>query len=443
MMSTVAPTPHLHRFGLVLTIASLIAIALATLMPAQNDTVGSHLCLVCGSVGGVSAILNVFLFVPLGIGLALSGWSAKRALIATCALSVLIETAQLMIPGRDSTLGDVLTNSLGGALGFAIGRYGFALLRPSPRLALTLCIGWSALWLGIQTISGFGLSPSIPTTNYYGQIAPRLGTFEQFRGRVVHASIANLGVSDTRFENSAEVRDLLLRGATVSTTVVPSSPSHGIAPIVRVVDQTDREIALLAQNGKDLIFGVRTGAEVLRLRPLFFSVADVFPARSSSNTGIASDAVTVGARCSAREASVNAQTAGASHEYRIPIAGSLGWTMVMPFQWYVEGTNTEFVLSLIWIACLLIPLGYWETSMSKASQGWHVRRVGMAAVPVTMLLLYFGLVVLPESFGVTATPFSGWLAALSGIVLGGAFGFASTEHGGGSHSTLEDPRMNE
>jgi hypothetical protein len=407
---------------LAITIVSLAAMAFATLTPAPDDTIGSHLCLVCGLVGGVSAILNVFLFVPLGIGLALSGWSAKRALIAMCALSVLIETAQLVIPGRDSTLGDVLTNSFGGALGFAIGRYAFALLRPSPRLALALCIGWSALWLGIQTISGFGLSPAIPTANYYGQIAPRLGNFEQFHGRVLRASIADIGLSDTRFENNAEVRDLLLRGATVATTVVPSSPTHGLAPIIRVADERDREIALLAQSGKDLVFGVRTGAEVLRLRPLFFAVADVFPAVLSGNTGIASDEITVGARYSAREASANAQTVGGSHEHRIPIAGWLGWTMVMPFQWYIEGTSTEFVLSLTWIACLLIPLGYWGTALARASPGRHAARVRMAAVPVTLVLLYLGLVVLPEWFGVTATPFSGWLAALTGIVLGGAFG---------------------
>jgi hypothetical protein len=440
MKSTVALTPHLRRLGLVITIVSLAAIAFATLMPQPDDTIGSHFCLVCGLVGGVSAILNVFLFVPLGIGLALSGWSAKRALIGMGALSVLIEIAQLGIPGRDSTLGDVLTNSLGGALGLVIGRYAFTLLRPSPRVALALCIGWSAVWLGIQTISGFGLSPAIPTTNYYGQIAPRVGNFEQFHGHVLRASIAGIGVSDTRFENNAEVRDLLLRGATVTTTVVPSSPTHGIAPIVRIADERDREMALLAQSGKDLVFGVRTGAEVLRLRPLFFAVADVFPAVLSGNTGTASDEITVGARYSAREASVNAQTARATHEHRIPIAASLGWTMVMPFQWYIEGTSTESVLSLTWVACLLIPLGYWGIAMTRASPGRHAARVRMAAVPVTLvLLLYLGLVVLPESFGVTATSFSEWLAALTGIVLGGALGLRVAPNTEVVHSNPASP----
>jgi VanZ family protein len=427
MKLTVALAPHLRRAGLVISIVSLVAIAFATLTPEPADDIGSHFCLVCGSFGGVSALLNVFLFVPLGVGLALSGWPAKRALLCMCALSVLIETAQLVIPGRDSTLGDVLTNSFGGALGFAIGRYAFTLLRPSPRIALALCMGWSAVWLGIQTISGFGLSLAIPNSEYYGQIARRLGNFEQFRGRVLRASIADIEVSDTRFENNAEMRELLLRGATVTTTVVPSNPTHNIAPIVRVADARDREIVLLAQSGKDLVFGVRTGAAVLRLRPPFFAVADVFPAVSSGNVGPAADAVTVSARYSTRGVSVNTQTAGTSFERRIPITASLGWTMLMPFQWRIEGTNIELVLSAIWIACLLLPLGYWGGGMTRLSGGRDATRVRMTAVPIALVLLYLGLVVVPQSFGVTAAPLTEWLAALTGIFSGA--GLASRANG--------------
>ena len=83
MKITVAPTPHVRRVGLVITIASLVAIAFATLLPEPATAAhGSHFCLVCGSLGGVNAILNVFLFVPLGIGLALFGIPGKRTLLA-------------------------------------------------------------------------------------------------------------------------------------------------------------------------------------------------------------------------------------------------------------------------------------------------------------------------------------------------------------------------
>jgi len=420
MKRTVAPAPHLRRAGLAIATTSLALIGFETLLPEPGAALSSHLCLLCGSLGGVSAILNILLFMPLGIGLALSGFPGKRAVISMCALSALVETAQLLIPGRDSTIGDVLTNTLGGALGFAIGRYAFILLRPSPRIAVALTIGWSAVWLAIQTTSAFGFSPTFPPTRYFGQIAPRLEDLEEFRGRVLRASIADVLVSDSEFKDSPRVRELLLGGATLTTTLLPSGATHDVAPIVRVADAREREIVLLAQSGEDLVFGVRTGAGVLRFRPLLFAVADVFQGASSADSGPGTDTVTVGARYSARELAVSKQTVGPTHERRIPITASLGWTMLMPFQWYIEGTNTELFLSAIWIACLLIPLGYWGVGITRVSEERDTTRIRAMAVSIALALLYLGLVVVPQSFGMTAAPLGAWLAALTGILLGAA-----------------------
>ena len=420
MKMTVAPAPHLRRAGLVITIASLAFIGFATLLPEPDVAVGSHFCLVCGSLGGLNAVLNVFLFVPLGIGIAFSGFPSKRALLAMCALSALIETAQfLVIPGRYSTIGDVLTNTLGGALGFAVGRYAFSLLRPSRRIALALSMAWSAVWLAIQTISAFGFSPAIPKSEYYGQIAPRLGNFEQFHGRVLRASIADVVVPDTRFKVSPHVRELLLRGAIVTTTIVPAWPTRDIAPIVRIADASQREIMLFAQNAENLVFGVRTGAAVLHLRPPFFALPNVFPAVSRGDSGLKTDTLTVSGRYSAREVWMNTQTR-TSYDRRIPITASLGWTMLLPFQWFIEGTLIELVVSAIWIGCLLLPIGYWGGGVARFPRAPDATRIRMTAAPIALVLLYVGLVVVPQRFGVTAAPPSDWLAALTGILLGGA-----------------------
>jgi len=420
MSRTVALAPHLRRVGLVIATAGLAIIAFATLLPEPGAAVGSHFCLVCGPLGGVNSVLNIFLFVPLGIGLALSGFSGKRAVIAMCALSALIETAQLIvIPGRYSTIGDVLTNSLGGALGFAIGRYALILLRPSPRIALALTMGWSALWLATQAISAYGFSPAIPKSQYFGQIAPCLGNLEQFRGAVVRASIANVTVPDTRFPDSHRVRELLLRGAIVTTTIVPARRTSGIAPIVRVADTREREILLLAQDTDNLVFGVRTGAAVFRLRPPAFALPDAFPAVSPSDSALTTDTLTVSARYSAREVWVNAQ-ARTSYDRRIPITASLAWTMLLPFQWFIAGTRTELVVSAIWIACLLFPIGYWLRGVVRFPQAHDAARIRMTAVSIALMLLYVGLVIVPRTFGVTAATPSEWLAALTGILSGAA-----------------------
>jgi hypothetical protein len=421
MKMSVAPAPHLRRVGLLITIASVMAIAFATLSPEPGVAVGSHLCLVCGSLGGLSAILNVFLFLPLGIGLSLCGVPGKRALVGMLGMSVLIETAQfLAIPGRNSTIGDVLTNALGGALGFAIGRYSDLWLRPPPQIARNLAVGWAAIWLAAQAISSFNFTLSLPDSPYYGQIARVLGNYAVFRGLVLTASVGDVQIPNTALADSRSVQRLLLDGATVMATVVPAEPTCGIAPIVRVADTRQREILLLAQDGEKLIVGVRTGAAVLRLRPPFFALSGAFPAMSPDDSSLTTDTLTVAGRYSPREVRVSVRTARASLDRRIPIAPSLGWTMLMPLPWLIEGTPTELVLSGIWIAGLLLPVGYWGAGVARLSRAQESTRIGIATVAIGLVLLYVGLVVVPRAFGLTAAPPSDWLAALTAILFGGA-----------------------
>ena len=67
------------------------------------------------------ALLNVILFVPVGVALALlTRWSWSRiALIATLG-STVVELAQAPIVDRDSSIQDVVTNGVGALLGAAV-----------------------------------------------------------------------------------------------------------------------------------------------------------------------------------------------------------------------------------------------------------------------------------------------------------------------------------
>ena len=418
MKPTVAPAPHVRRAGLVLTIVSLVVIAYATLLPEPPADVGTVFCLLCGPLGGVSGILNVFLFAPLGLGLALSGLPAKRAILGMCALSVLIETAQFFaITGRFATVGDVITNSVGGALGFAIGLYAPALLRPASRVAVNLSLAWSVLWLAIQTISSFGFSAAIPRSDFYGEIAGRFGDFEQFRGTVVRASIGDINMPATRFPDSQKLRQLLLRRAIVRASVVPATPSSDVAPIVRIADARQREILLLAQNDDNLIFGVRTGAALLRLRPPYFALPDAFGNVPPGNSRLTTDTLSLSARYSAREVWMRAQ-GRVNNEHRIPITASLGWTLLLPSQWLIEGTRTELVVSGIWMACLLLPIGYWGRGVVRFPRTLKDTDFRVMAAPIAFLFLYVGMVAVPQAFGIPAAPPRDWLAALIGILSG-------------------------
>jgi len=419
MQGNVASTPHLRRIGGVVTILSMAAILFATLLPESGETVTSHLCLVCGSRGTVDVILNVLLFLPLGVGLALLGVPAKRGILMMCALSVLIETAQLLtIPGRDATIGDVLTNTLGGILGFAASRETRIWLRPTPGEATFFIVSWAGMWLAIQTISSFAFVPSIPESQYYGQLAPSLGNFAVFPGRVLTASLEGIPIPNAAFDDSRGARLRLLHGATVTATVVAAETTREIAPIVRVADAEERELVLLAQNGTDLLFAIRSGAQALRLRPPLLALPQVF-AKSALERRTIADTLGVSGRYVSREVRMSARTASETHRVRIPLTSSLGWTLVLPSQWFIEGTPAEQAVSGIWVACLVLPFGYWAPYAARHLWAQNASRVRAGLLWLAGLaVVYGGLVGAPYAFGLTATPFREWLAALAGLLMG-------------------------
>ena len=64
------------------------------------------------------ALLNVVLFVPVGVGLALiSRWSWSRIAVVATIGSAVVELSQAAIVSRDSSVVDVVTNGLGALLG--------------------------------------------------------------------------------------------------------------------------------------------------------------------------------------------------------------------------------------------------------------------------------------------------------------------------------------
>jgi len=419
MQANVASTPHLRRIGGALTIASLAAILFATLLPAPGEPVASHLCLVCGTLGGVDSILNVLLFVPLGIGLALCGFPASRAILIMGLLSISIETAQLfVIPGRDATLGDVVTNAFGGAVGFAISRYARVWLRPTTGNAARFAGCWAAVWLLIQTISSFAFTPSIPASEYYGQLTPSLRDFGVFQGSVVRAAIDDILVPNTKFTDSYSLQRRLARGATVTATVISRGVAPQIAPIVRVATGDGGEIVLLAQNNGDLLFSVRSGAVDLRLRPPVFVLPNVFQIDTLAGDHGRADTIVITERSASNEVRMSARTDSGAYASSVPLTASLAWTLVLPAQWFIKGSAAELVTSWIWIACLVLPFGYWATHAYRSPKNQNVAWRHRMIWPVCVAIVYGGLALGPYAFGLAAVPTTVWLAALAGLLVG-------------------------
>ena len=86
-------------------------------------------------------LLNLALFVPLGLAVS---WRSRRvaaAVVTGFLLSAAIELLQTVVPGRDPSLSDVVFNTLGTAIGALAGREPRAWLSPGNRMSVGLGIG--------------------------------------------------------------------------------------------------------------------------------------------------------------------------------------------------------------------------------------------------------------------------------------------------------------
>ena len=108
--------------GAALAAAGLLFVLAATLTPVPGEVyLLPARCVICGAYGSVDFFNNVVMFVPLAAGLALAGVRRWLVLLLCFLLTGLIELLQVaVIVGRDANLGDVLANTLGGAVGLLL-----------------------------------------------------------------------------------------------------------------------------------------------------------------------------------------------------------------------------------------------------------------------------------------------------------------------------------
>ncbi len=401
--------PRSSLAGLAFVAAGIAFIAAMTLVPRPSDqevvVLTGLACLVCGQLGLVDVILNVLLFIPFGIGLGLLDWRGRRTLLLVAATTLLIETLQLgIIAGRDSSLSDLLTNTAGGMLGWWMARHWRDFILPAPGRARRLATAWGIGWVLLEALTAAALQPAPPPATWYGQRAPELAQFDQFRGTLLEAHLNGDSLPSAPLPNTAAARALLAAGQlTLTARVVPGAPTASFAPIASVYDGGQREAALLGRDGDDLIFRVRLRASDFRLRGPTLRLPDAFG-------GHARDTLLVEGMYGGGhlEAMVEGDH-GIMDRRAVPLSPSWGWSMVMPYR-YAFGNSLRF-LTMLWIAGLLAPIGWWA---ARAGAGIRAewRFAPVLAVPV------LGLGVVPVLWGLPPVHPTEWLAAALGLALG-------------------------
>jgi hypothetical protein len=244
-----------------LLIASLVFVLGVTLVPSSGPDTGTfHWCVLCGDFGLSDAIANVVLFFPLAIGLRCSGVSGPKTVALALLLSTTIEVAQLWVPGRESALGDIVSNTLGAALAVGSVRW----LQVRRRSGLGAFAGAAA---AIAVIAGTGLvlRPSFPPTVYWGQWTADLGMFEWYRGQVLSADIGGSALPSWRLRDSRTVRQRLMAGEPLRFRALAGQRTERLAPLFSIADAQQRGILLIGADRDDLVLRVSTSATDLRL----------------------------------------------------------------------------------------------------------------------------------------------------------------------------------
>lgn len=389
-----------------LVVAALSAIIVLTLAPESSSHAPPPFwCLSCGRFDLLDVVLNVVLFVPLGIGLGLWPLSARRAVSIGFLISATVETLQLGIPGRESSARDIVMNTIGTIVGVWLVRRRAVLLRPSPRQATTLAFAWALGWLGVVGAGAFALQPASSSAGgwYRARSTPRADEPSRFRGTIVAASLRAPGA-----EASADGGAVSSRGAsgTLDATfaIQPGGPTS--ATLVEFEDRDGQEVYLLSMDGRDIVFRRRLRATRLTLRNPSIAVHDALPPNSPWP-----DTLRIRVAFTPRDVLVDVATGGRRAHQTMHISPLLGWAVLIPFDWPL-GTFSA-VETALWTVALLLPLGYFASL---------ARRPSWSAAPVAVGIALAGLGVLPRAFGLAPERGPTWIAAVSALALGAALG---------------------
>ena len=415
------PQRHL---GYRIALAGFLFIAAMTLMPHREEitrvAVTPVTCVICGDLGGVDFFLNILLFVPLGMGLTLAGFSWRRALVLAVLTTFCIELLQMkVVPGRDASLGDVMANTLGGGLGALLAAHWRGIVLPAPdrarRLALAyaMVLGW--VWAG----TAWTLGPAYPQgVRWYGAWAAELDNFDRFPGKPLLVTAGGEPLLPGPALNQARLEDAVVARPSLGFQAVLGGPTMRLAPIGSIVDGVHRDVMRIGQAGEDLVFEVRMRATILKLR-------NPMAALPNGLAGAPGD--TVEAEGALRDGAFELRSSrgGQTTSRRVPLSASWGWSLVAPWA-PVLGVGAGF-LTAFWIVGAIALLAYWGTLAGGAA---------LSIPPVTALLL-FGAI--PWAAEFPPAGWSEWAAALAGILVGTlAARIASRTRARTVDSTLQD-----
>lgn len=362
-------------------------------------------CLVCGHHGAVDLLLNLILFLPLGVGLALVGWRVRNVVVAAALLSFSVEALQFAaVPGRDASLSDLLSNTAGGALGAVLGPHLGALALPRALLARALVTGGAAAWVAGLALAAWLMAPGSSDGPLGGGWANRTPYAYPFGGTVRSVLLEGFELPPSGSPpDSGSVRALMDRGRVHLALDGVSGPAPAADAWVYLLTAAARPQLLVTQKRTRVTIMVPARALRFRLRAPALSLPGALPTEAGTTFDLK------GGRWGNR-LRLEVSHAGGKHATELTLSPSHGWVLVAPFG-FTLGPSARLVTAGC-IAAVLLPLGYWAAAMANRRQ----------ALTILVATLAAGLAVVPWLGGYDPVHWSEWLAGIVGAAAGWALG---------------------
>ncbi len=398
-------------------ILAVLLIGALTLHAHPDSDLPPHtwgFCLFCGDLGGIDFLLNIALFLPLGMAWRWAGGSRSSVMLVSFIYTLMIEGLQFgFLPGRFASLGDIVSNTLGGPLGWMLLDRWQNVFFPTAISARRFTTLWFGIVVLILGLTGWLLQPSLPNTVWYGQWRPALGAYDQFMGTVDSAALGDRPLPGHRLTDTPErIRALDGKPIRLVAFGTTGNSTHRVAPIVSIYDHREEQIALLGQRRADLVISFRTVGTDLGFRHPRLRIPDALGSDSGRPyevTGTRLPGALMGRVVVGQD----------ERTTTIRLTLAAGWLQLFPLvqpdhRWYGAG-------NALWLLSLALILGYF------CGRGW-----GRSGGAIALGFL-FGFVVITQgitsAWSVATLAPSTWVSLVLGLALGWRLGIHTLKRG--------------
>jgi hypothetical protein len=327
------------------------------------------------------------------VTLALNGWSGPRPIFVAGMLSCSVELAQIVIPGRDPSLGDVTFNTLGAAAGQALYFLALRWAVPAERTASRLAVVAAVLVLGIFALTGYLLAPSFPRLPYYAWWTADRPELAWYHGRVLDATLGPLALHPSHDPLPPDVRSLLAAGTPLSVEAIAGPRVHELAPLVVIEDRFRRDVVLVGPDRTDLVVRYRARSARWRL-----DGPDIRLRGALAETR-RSDTLFIHVRHTADGYCIGMNHLEACHLW---FTVGTGWAILLYPKHFPPWAQQ--LLDAGWVAGLVVPIGLWMRRRPESG--------------LSLAFLVGGLWALPGPVGLSPTPLREWVGAGCGLLVG-------------------------